>query len=75
MCDLALTLPLALYKYETSPMTLSWKRRLRAFGTGVTRKIYGYEREKLTGGWRKLHNEELYDLYFLSHTIMMIKED
>jgi hypothetical protein len=30
---------------------------------GVLRKIFGYKREKVTGEWRKIHNEELHDLY------------
>jgi hypothetical protein len=29
------------------------------FGNGVLRRIFGPKREEVTGGWRKLHNEEL----------------
>jgi hypothetical protein len=30
----------------------------------VLRRIFGPKREKVAGGWRRLHNEELHDLYF-----------
>jgi hypothetical protein len=36
---------------------------LRVFEEGVRRNILGPEREEATGDWRKLHNEELHDLY------------
>jgi hypothetical protein len=38
-------------------------RRLRVFKNRVLRRIFGPKRDKATGGWRKLHNEELNDLY------------
>jgi hypothetical protein len=31
---------------------------LRVFGSGLLRRIFGSKREEVTGGWRKLHNEE-----------------
>jgi hypothetical protein len=37
--------------------------RLRVFGNRVLRRIFGPKRNEVTGEWRKLHNEELYDLY------------
>jgi hypothetical protein len=33
------------------------------FENRVLRRILGYNRQKVTGGWRKLHNEVLHDLY------------
>jgi hypothetical protein len=39
----------------------------------VLRRIFGPKRDEVTGGWRKLHNEELYNLYFSPHIIRMIK--
>jgi hypothetical protein len=33
------------------------------FENRVLRRIFGYKREKLAGGWRRLHNEELHNLY------------
>jgi len=35
----------------------------------VLRKIFGSEGKEVTGGWRKLHNEELYD--FTLHQILL----
>jgi len=39
------------------------ERRLRVFQNRVLRRIFGPKREEVTGEWRKLHNEELNDLY------------
>jgi hypothetical protein len=37
------------------------------------RRIFGSKRDEVTGGWRKLHNEELHNLYPSSSIIRMIK--
>jgi hypothetical protein len=37
--------------------------RLRVFGNRVLRRIYGPKGDEVTGDWRKLHNEELHNLY------------
>jgi hypothetical protein len=37
--------------------------RLRVFEHRVLRRIFGPKRDEITGEWRKLHNEELNDLY------------
>jgi hypothetical protein len=42
------------------------------FENRVLRRMFGLMRDKLTGDWRKLHNEELHDLYS-SPNMMMIK--
>jgi hypothetical protein len=39
----------------------------------VLRRIFGPKRDEVTGGWRKLHNEELRDLYSSPSIIRMIK--
>jgi hypothetical protein len=39
------------------------EHRLRVFENRVLRRIFGLKREEVTGGWRKLHNEELHNLY------------
>jgi len=39
----------------------------------VRKKIFGPKREEGTGDWRRLHNEELHDLYILSDCIRVIK--
>jgi hypothetical protein len=44
-------------------MTLREKHRLRVFENRVLRRIFGPNRDELMGGWRKLHNEVLHNLY------------
>jgi hypothetical protein len=39
------------------------EHRLRVFEHRVLRRIFGQKRDEVTGGWRKLHNEELHNLY------------
>jgi hypothetical protein len=36
---------------------------LRVFENRVLRRIFGPKREEVTGGWRRLHNEELHNLH------------
>jgi hypothetical protein len=43
---------------------LKEERRQRVFVNRVLRRIFGPRRDKVTGEWRKLHNEELNDLYY-----------
>jgi hypothetical protein len=49
------------------------EHRLRVFENKVLRRIFGPKRDEVTGGWRKLHNEELRDLYSSPSTIRIIK--
>jgi hypothetical protein len=44
-------------------LTLREAHRLRVFENRVLRKIFGPKRDEMIGGWRKLHNEELHNLY------------
>jgi hypothetical protein len=55
-------LPVVLYGCETWPLTLREERRLRVFENRVLRRTFGPKRDEETGGWRKLHNEELHKL-------------
>jgi hypothetical protein len=44
---------------------------LRVFENRVPRRIFGPKRDELIGGWRKLHNEELHNLYTSSSIIRL----
>jgi hypothetical protein len=52
-------------------LTLRGEHRLRVFEYRVLKRIYGPKRDEVTGGSRKLHNEELRDLYSSRIIIMM----
>jgi len=52
-----------LYGCETWSLTLRGERKLGVFENRVLRRIFGSKRDEVTGEWRKLHNEELNDLY------------
>jgi hypothetical protein len=56
-------LPVVLYGCETWSLTFKEERRLKVFENRVLRKIFGPKRDEVTGGLRKLHNEELCNLY------------
>jgi hypothetical protein len=65
-------LPVVLYGYGTWSLTLREQHRLRVFENRVLRRIFGPKREEVTGGLRKLHNEELHNLYSSPRIIRMI---
>jgi hypothetical protein len=51
-----------LYECETSSLISREEHRLRVLKYSVLRRIFGPKRDEVTGGWRKLHNEELHNL-------------
>jgi hypothetical protein len=61
------------YGYEIWSLILREDHRLRVFENRVLRRIFGPKRDEVTRGWRKLHNDELHDLYFSAIIIRMIK--
>jgi hypothetical protein len=65
--------PGVLYGCETWSLILREEHRLRVFENRVLRSIFGWKRDGVTGEWRKLHNEELCDLYSSPSIIRIIK--
>jgi hypothetical protein len=65
-------LPVVLYGCETLSLTLREKHRLRIFENKVLRRLFGPKRNEVTGEWRKLHNEELHDLYSSPNIIRVV---
>jgi hypothetical protein len=49
------------------------ERMLRKFENRVLRRIFGLNRDEVTGDWRKLHNQELNDLYSSSNIVQVMK--
>ena len=66
-------LPSVLYECETSSLTLREERKLRVFENMVLRRIFGPRRDEVTEEWRRLHNEELNDLYSSPKIVRVIK--
>jgi hypothetical protein len=66
-------LPVVLYGCETWSLTLREEQRLRVFENRVLRKVFGPKRDEVTGDWRRLHDEELNDLYSSPNIIWVIK--
>jgi hypothetical protein len=69
-------LPVVLYGSETWSLTLREKHRLRVFENRVLR-TFGPKRDEVTGGWRKLYNEDFNNLYTSPSTriIRMVKSE
>jgi hypothetical protein len=66
-------LPVVLYGCETWSLTLRDELRLRMFENRVLRRVFGSKRDEITEKWRKLHNEELSDLYSLPNIVRVVK--
>jgi len=56
-------MPVVLYGCETWSVTMKEERKLRVFQNRVLRIIFGPKRDEVTRYLRKLHNEELNDMY------------
>ena len=65
-------MPVLLYGCETWSLTMREERRLRVSENTVLRRIFGLKSDDVTGQWRKLHNEELTDLYCSSNIVSVI---
>ena len=62
-----------LYGCETWSLTLREERRLRVFENRVLRKVFGPNRDEVIWEWRKVHNEELNNLYSLPKIVRVVK--
>jgi hypothetical protein len=69
----SIILPVVLCEYETWSLKLRGEYRLRVFENRVLRRIFGPKRDEVTGEWRKLHSEELHNLYSSLDIIRQIK--
>jgi hypothetical protein len=65
-------LPVVLYGCETWSLTLRKEHRLRILENRVLRRIFGPKRDE-DGSWRKLHNDELHNLYSSPNIVRVIK--
>ena len=66
-------LVVVLYGCETWSLTLREECRLKLSENRVLRRVFGPKRDEVTGEWRKLHNEELNDLYSLPNIVRVVK--
>jgi hypothetical protein len=62
-----------LHGCETLSLTIWEERKLRLLENRVLRRVFGRGRDEVTGEWRKLHNEELNDLYWSPIIVRVIK--
>jgi len=65
-------LSFVLYRCETWSLTLREERRLRVFENRVLRRILEPKRDEVRREWRKLHNEEINDLYCSPNVVRVI---
>jgi hypothetical protein len=66
-------LPVVLYGCETWSLTLRKEHRLRMSENRVLRRIFGPKSDEVTGEWKKLHNEELNNLYSSPNIVRVTK--
>jgi hypothetical protein len=66
-------LPVVLYGCDRLSLTLREECEVKVFEKRVLRRTIGLKTDEVTGGWRKLHNEELHNLYSSPNIIRIIK--
>ena len=65
-------MPVVLYGCETWSLKLREERKLRVYENMLLR-IFGPRKDEVTGEWRRLHNEDLNDLYSSPNIVRVIK--
>jgi hypothetical protein len=70
---ITVVLHVAFYVCENWSLTLREQQSLRVFDNRVLRRVFGPKTGEATGEWRRLHNEELNDLYSSTNIIRVIK--
>jgi hypothetical protein len=65
--------PIVLYGCETLSLVLREEHRLRVFENRVLRRMFGHKGDKVTGEWKRLHNEQLNNLYSSPNIIRVAK--
>jgi len=60
-----------IYGCESWSLAFREDRGLRVSDSGLSRRIFGHERVKVTGDWKKLRNDELHALYCTLHQIAL----
>jgi hypothetical protein len=68
-----IALPVVLYGRETLSLKRREEPRLRVSENRALRRIFASKREEVAGGWRRLHNEELHNLYASPNIVRVIK--
>ena len=71
--DRTIILPVVLYGCETWSLALRGESSLRVFENRVLRRLFGPKRDEVTEEWKKLHKEELKDLYSLPNIVRVVK--
>ena len=72
MSEIFYYVSVSISRCETWSLTLQEEYRLRVFENRVLRRIFGPKRDRITGEWRKLLNEELTDLYCSPNIVQVI---
>jgi hypothetical protein len=66
-------LPVVLYGCETWSLTVREEHGMRAFENWVLKRRFGPNMVGISGGWRKLHNDQLHSFYSSPNIIRMVK--